>query len=224
MIITNKSCDNFMDDAYQGTTSDTQYNSLILYKEELKNLNIQKAIVKGGDFIDCGFEGAVFDGGEYSDVIFKLCDMTQAAFAGCKFKHVRFVDCLIENTDFSSATFDNVEFIRCEGPIITEDADLTNVNILKCDIQDSNLSDTAMFNVVFRESNLNDACFSGSFAMEVTFEKTSIVGADLDWGAVHYLKTDGYFDDALKLLKSSGDKKICRPTHSICHNAVLITG
>lgn len=224
MIINNKSCDIFIDDAISQQTAGKRYDSIILFREEMEELVMQKANINGGDFVDCGFKGSVFDESQFSEVIFKLCDLEQAAFSACKFKHVRFIDCKLDNADFSAANLENCEFIRCDGSIITEEADLATVSFLECDIQDSNLSATALFNVAFRKSNLNDTSFDGSYAMEVSFEQTSILGADLNWEAVHVLKTDGYFNDYLKLLKGTTAKVKRRAVPAICHNAVLITG
>jgi uncharacterized protein YjbI with pentapeptide repeats len=224
MIITGKSCDDFLDAALLGSTAGETYKSIIVYREEMKDMVAQKSIIKGGDFIDCGLAGTVFDESELSEVTFKLCDMQGATFAGCKLKHVRFVDCKMDDIDFSSVDMQHCSFLRCDGSIITEGGDLTDVTMDYCDIQDSNLSSTAMFDVIFRNSNLCDTSFEESYGMQVTFEKTSIEGSNMDWAAVNVLETDGYTDASYKPSKKDITRRMSRVVSTVCHNAVLITG
>jgi uncharacterized protein YjbI with pentapeptide repeats len=233
MIIESKGgsvdADNFLETIFLGSVEGNEYSTMVLYKETLDEQIIKKCTLNTVDFLDCGLEGTVFDETIFNEAIFKLSDLKDATFSGCVLKNVRFIDCKMESVDFSNANMEGCEFIRCDGSIIAEDADMTDVQFTHCDFQDSNFCDTALFAVTLSGSNFDDTSFSGAYAMDIAFERTSLTGADLSWGAVHVYEIDRFSEDSRENTNtSSSDLRMLpsayRATELICHNAVLITG
>jgi fluoroquinolone resistance protein len=121
-------------------------------------------------FTSCQF--GTIAGIDFSDCVFRDCDLSNVRFNDCKLDNVEFFDCKLIGANFSSARDFGfaVKFIDCNLNYATFDHLKMNQSVFfNCSIHEASLVQTD-----FTKTKFTNCDFSGS-----NFSKTNLTGVDL---------------------------------------------
>jgi len=161
--------------------SEIQANQLMLMESDLKGLTLTGAFLEQSVFLKVDIAGVDFSGAFLKSAVFLGARGEGARFQKADMTNVRFVEhCTLEAADFTEACLNkaNLRGSNLKG------SDFTRARLDDADLSESDLSDTKFYRAVAREArfvkaNLNNAVMISMNAMNASFQRSDIRGADL---------------------------------------------
>ncbi|MEG1699813.1 MAG: pentapeptide repeat-containing protein [Alistipes sp.] len=117
--------------------------------------------VQSCSFTSCLFAGGALPKSQFSDVVFRNCDLSNADWRGCSFHRVEFVDCKLMGTNLCEVTWNNVSLVNCKAEL-------------------ANFTSGRMRVVSFDHALMRSAAFD-----ECRFERVEFVHCDLAMAEFH---------------------------------------
>ena len=130
--------------------TECSFNGLCVEDVSKQNLSVNSCL-----FTNCGFIACNYRKSQFSDVVFKNCDLSNINLSGCGFYRVEFIGCKLTGTNFSESIFSMSK--------------LRNVSFNQCFLRGGGLDNCQFTNVEFEHCNL----------VEAELHRTSLKGIDL---------------------------------------------
>ena len=107
---------------------------------------------------------------QFSDVVFKNCDLSNVNLTECGFHRVEFTGCKLMGTNMSDGTFNHITFDECRGEYMNLSmSKMRYIQFTRSNLQGAGIEGCQLMNVSFDACNL----------MEAEFYRTSLKGIDL---------------------------------------------
>ena len=90
--------------------AECSFNGLCVEDVSKQNLSVNSCL-----FTNCGFIACNYRKSQFSDVVFKNCDLSNINLSGCGFYRVEFIGCKLTGTNFSESIFNHTTIRDCNG-------------------------------------------------------------------------------------------------------------
>lgn len=158
------------DEIDQAIEAETAIEQKIFENERLSGINARKVMFERVQFIKCQIPDNDFDSGEFIDVIFDSCDLSNCCLKNAYFKNCRFLSCKMDGCSFGAASFKSTEMKDCSCLYCNFVSTLwENTSASGCNMEQSFFSEVKLKKPVFHNVNFNGA----------DFFKTKLKGIDL---------------------------------------------
>ena len=145
--------------------TECSFNGLCVEDVSKQNLSVNSCL-----FTNCGFIACNYRKSQFSDGVFKNCDLSNINLSGCGFYRVEFIGCKLTGTNFSESIFNHTTIRDCKGDyVIFSMSKLRNVSFNQCFLRGGGLDNCQFTNVEFEHCNL----------VEAELHRTSLKGIDL---------------------------------------------
>ncbi len=134
--------------------SDCSFKSQLVEGVTRSNLSVSSC-----RFSNCSFIKSQFKKGQFSDIVFSYCDLSNIQFTGSSFHRVEFIGCKLTGTVFADATFHQLFFKECRGEYV-------------------NMSGSKQRHVFYQNSNLRGGAFDNCKWGNIYFEKCNLIEAE----------------------------------------------
>ncbi len=143
-------------------------------KEFISNTNFTVEKTDREEFDYCEFSNCVF--GElkridFTDCVFKNCNLSNAYFRNCKLQDITFIDCKLIGANFSQVA----DFGFC---IACESCNLDYTSFDKKKINKSSFKNCKMHGANFTQADLSKASFINCDFADALFANTNVSGVD----------------------------------------------
>ncbi len=101
------------DEILQAVANETVIEQKVFENERLSGMNAPKIMFEHVQFIKCQIPDNDFEGGEFIDVVFDGCDLSNCCFKNAYFKNCQFQNCKMDGSSFGSALFKNTRMEYC---------------------------------------------------------------------------------------------------------------
>lgn len=153
------------------------FNTLILSKEQIKNVTFQQC-----QFKQCKFNDVIFSKMTFIDCDFEACDLSLTKLVGCKFSEVSFKNCNLAGINWTEL---NWPIVKLASPLYFYNCNLSHSSFFGLELADLIMEECKAHDVDFREANLNHASFIGTDFQNSLFMHTKLKHADFT-NAIHY--------------------------------------
>ncbi|MEO8761777.1 MAG: pentapeptide repeat-containing protein [Bacteroidia bacterium] len=143
-------------------------------KELISNINFTIEKTDREEFDNCEFSNCVF--GElkridFTDCVFKNCNLSNAYFRNCKLQDITFIDCKLIGANFSQVA----DFGFC---ITCESCNLDYTSFDKKKINKSGFKNCKMHGANFTQADLSKASLINCDFADALFANTNVSGVD----------------------------------------------
>lgn len=152
--------------------ADTAFRALCFPPLDREHVSVQ-----GCRFTGCRFPAFALRNSQFTDTVFRNCDLSNACLQGCSFHRVEFIDCRLAGTDFSEGTFAHALFGRCKAEYVNfTSAKLQNLRFEEDVMRQASMSDCRLDRVAFERCDLVMVEFFGTRLQGISLADCDIRG------------------------------------------------
>ena len=123
--------------------TECSFNGLCVEDVSKQNLSVNSCL-----FTNCGFIACNYRKSQFSDVVFKNCDLSNINLSGCGFYRVEFIGCKLTGTNFSESIFNHTTIRDCKGDYVT------NVEFEHCNLVEAEFHRTSLKGIDLTSSEI----------------------------------------------------------------------
>lgn len=158
------------DEIVYAVETETAVEQKVFENEKALGIHAEKVMLEHIQFIKCQIPDNHFDGGEFVDVTFQGCDLSNGSLKNAYFRNCRFLNCKMDGCSFASSSFKTVRMENCSCLYCNYVSTLwDNTSVYDCNMEQSFFSEAALKKPVFHNTNFTS----------VDFFKTKLKGIDL---------------------------------------------
>lgn len=162
-------------------------------KEKLEEYSIDNESIKLDKNVEvkvCKFNGVVFDEvsikfGNFEDVEFINCDLSNVSFMDSSFFRVKFENCKLFGTNFVDSDFDNVIIKDCMCNLINiAGLKIQNTKIINSNFRESRIMSCTLKNMIIEDVNFNYSEIINSMLKDIDLSSSNIDGIKTDLNSI----------------------------------------
>ena len=165
----------------------------ITIKEKLEGYYIENENIKLDKNIEikaCKFNGVIFDEvsvkfGNFEDVEFINCDLSNINFIDTSFFRVKFENCKLFGSSFVDSNFDNVIIKDCMCNLINiAGLKIQNTKIINSNFKESRIMSCNLKNIIIEDVNFSNSEFINTSFKDIDLSSCNIDGIKTDLSSI----------------------------------------
>ena len=103
------------DEIIHAVEAETVIEQKAFENEKISGMNAEKVMFEHVQLIKCQMPGNDLNGGEFIDVVFDGCDLSNCHLKNAYFKDCKFLNCKLDGCSFCSASFKSTKMENCSS-------------------------------------------------------------------------------------------------------------